>query len=83
VTCSRRDILPDTTLIKHSLEVQAIYGVFHLLRGYFLAVVTESTLVAKGPENAKVFRIDALRWVPILSFKRLDVQDEHDERTYV
>jgi hypothetical protein len=44
------------------VAIDAVYGIFQLLRGYYLAVITRSTRIATGPYNAPVYQVDDMDW---------------------
>ncbi|KAI9917062.1 hypothetical protein PsorP6_018232 [Peronosclerospora sorghi] len=63
----------------------AIYGVYWLLRGPYLAVVTQSKLVAKGVDETEIRLVQKLELllIPTQKLPTLTLQQEQDERTYI
>jgi len=48
-----------------TLVVDALYGAFQLLSGPYLAVVSKSRRVARGPYHAPIFQVEDMKWLPI------------------
>ena len=67
------------------MAFDAIYGIFWLLRGPYLAVVTQSKLVVKGVDDAEIRLVQKLELllIPTQNLPTLTPQQEQDERTYV
>ncbi|CAI5739852.1 unnamed protein product [Peronospora destructor] len=67
------------------MAFDAIYGIFWLLRGPYLAVVTQSKLEAKGVDNAEIRLVQRLEllFIPTQNLPTLTPQQEQDERTYI
>ncbi|CAI5741233.1 unnamed protein product [Hyaloperonospora brassicae] len=63
----------------------AIYGVFWLLRGPYLAAVTQSKLVARGVEDAEIRVVQKLELllIPTQHLPVLTPLQEQDERTFI
>ena len=63
----------------------AIYGVFWLLRGPYLAAVTQSKLVARGVEDAEIRVVQKLELllIPTQHLPVLTLLQEQDERTFI
>ncbi|CAE7940128.1 unnamed protein product, partial [Symbiodinium sp. KB8] len=45
--------------------IEAVYGVYSLIRSHYLAVVTRSELVARGPGGCSWFRVLKMEFIPI------------------
>ncbi|GMF34309.1 unnamed protein product [Phytophthora fragariaefolia] len=67
------------------MAFDAIYGVFWLLRGPYLAVVTQSKLAARGVGDAEIRLVQRLELllVPTQNLPVLTPQQEQDEQTYI
>lgn len=67
------------------MAFDAIYGVFWLLRGPYLAVVTQSKLAAKGVGDAEIRCVQKLELllIPTQNLPTLTPQQEQDERQYI
>jgi hypothetical protein len=67
------------------MAFDAIYGVFWLLRGPYLAVVTQSKLAARGVGDAEIRAVQRLELllIPTQNLPTLTPQQEHDEQTYI
>ncbi|CAH0493032.1 unnamed protein product [Peronospora farinosa] len=67
------------------MAFDAIYGIFWLLRGPYLAVVTQSKLVVKGVDDAEIRLVQKLELllIPTQNLPTLTPQQEQDERTYI
>ncbi|KAL4146778.1 hypothetical protein PRNP1_010535 [Phytophthora ramorum] len=67
------------------MAFDAIYGVFWLLRGPYLAVVTQSKVVAKGVDGHEIRAVHTLELllIPTQNLPTLTPQQEQDERTYI
>lgn len=61
----------------------AVYGIFQLLRGFYLAVVTRSAAVAKGPYGSAIHQVQDMEWLPVhvREASQLSEEEEEDERT--
>ncbi|RLN93599.1 hypothetical protein BBJ28_00019577, partial [Nothophytophthora sp. Chile5] len=88
----------DATLglsVEHVADVQhlhgrrmafdAIYGVFWLLRGPYLAVVTQSKLAARGVDDTEIRVVQTLELmlIPTQNLPVLTPEQEQDEQTYI
>ena len=62
---SRKASAPPTLAVERTVDASAIYGSFQLLRGYYIAVVTQSSRVSDGPDGSSVFRAEELEWLPL------------------
>ncbi len=47
------------------LHVDAVYGAFSLLRGWYVAVVTRSVAVALAPTGAQILQVLDMEWLPV------------------
>lgn len=56
---------PSSALIKAAFHVDAIYGAFKLLSGFYIAVVTRSQRVATGPYKAPIYQVQDMKWIPV------------------
>ncbi|KAF4317462.1 hypothetical protein BBO99_00005341 [Phytophthora kernoviae] len=67
------------------MAFDAIYGVFWLLRGPYLAVVTQSKLAARGVDDAEIRLVQKLELllIPTQNLPTLTPQQEQDERKYI
>ncbi|TDH72095.1 hypothetical protein CCR75_001255 [Bremia lactucae] len=67
------------------MAFDAIYGIFWLLRGPYLAVVTQSKLVCKGVKGTEIRVVQQLELllIPTQDLPILSPQQEEDERTYI
>ncbi|EGZ07222.1 hypothetical protein PHYSODRAFT_565275 [Phytophthora sojae] len=67
------------------MAFDAIYGVFWLLRGPYLAVVTQSKLAARGVGDAEIRLVQKLELllIPTQNLPTLTPQQEQDEQTYI
>lgn len=67
------------------MAFDAIYGVFWLLRGPYLAVVTQSKVVARGVKDAEIRLVQKLELllIPTQNLPILTPQQEQDERMYI
>ncbi|GMF20550.1 unnamed protein product [Phytophthora lilii] len=67
------------------MAFDAIYGVFWLLRGPYLALVTQSKLAARGVGDAEIRAVHTLELllIPTQNLPTLTPQQEQDERTYI
>ncbi|CAH0478635.1 unnamed protein product [Peronospora belbahrii] len=67
------------------MAFDAIYGVFWLLHGPYLALVTQSKLIAKGVDDAEIRLVQQLELllIPTQNLPVLTPQQEQDERTYI
>ncbi|RYG47832.1 hypothetical protein EON67_08185 [archaeon] len=65
--------------------VHGIYGVFHLLKGAYLAVITKSRKVATGPYGCSIYQVDNMNFIPIErnSARKLSDEEQEEETTYV
>lgn len=69
--------------------VHAVYGVYSLLSGPHVAVVTDSRVVGSGPNSEKIYCILALELVPVSAaahrsfFQHASAREQKDERAYV
>ncbi|RLN25850.1 hypothetical protein BBJ28_00021309, partial [Nothophytophthora sp. Chile5] len=70
------------------VPIHAVYGVYSLLSGPYLAVVTDSRVVGSGPNSEKIYCILALTLLPVSSaahqsfFKHASSREKQDEREY-
>lgn len=68
--------------------IHAVYGVYSLLSGPYLAVVTDSRVVGSGPNSEKIYCILALELVPVSAaahgsfFRHASAREQKDERAY-
>ncbi|ETL35557.1 hypothetical protein L916_12328 [Phytophthora nicotianae] len=67
------------------MAFDAIYGVFWLLRGPYLAVVTQSKVAAKGVKDTEIRVVQKLELllIPTQNLPILTPQQEQDERMYI
>ncbi|CAI5732437.1 unnamed protein product [Hyaloperonospora brassicae] len=71
-----------------SVAVHAVYGVYSLLSGPYVAVVTDSRVVGSGPHSEKIFCVLELTLVPVSAaahqsfFKHASARERQDERAY-
>uniref|UniRef100_M4BJ99 SAC domain-containing protein n=1 Tax=Hyaloperonospora arabidopsidis (strain Emoy2) TaxID=559515 RepID=M4BJ99_HYAAE len=71
-----------------AIAIHAVYGVYTLLSGPFLAVVTDSRVIGSGPRSEKIFCILELTLVPVSAaayqsfFKHASTRERQDERAY-
>ncbi|KAE9037472.1 hypothetical protein PR003_g9376 [Phytophthora rubi] len=67
------------------MAFDAIYGVFWLLRGPYLAVVTQSKLAARGVGDAEIRLVQKLELllIPTQNLPTLTPQQEQDEQRYL
>lgn len=71
-----------------SVPIHAIYGVYSLLSGPYLAVVTDSRVVGSGPNSEKIYCILELALLPVSSaahqsfFKHASSREKQDEKEY-
>jgi len=61
----------------------AIYGAFHLLTGYFVAVVSEVSRVCEGPYGAAIYLVRDMAWLPVqwAASHKAPVADREDDKT--
>lgn len=70
------------------VPIHALYGVYTLLSGPYLAVVTDSRVVGSGPNSEKIYCILELRLLPVNTaahtsfFKHASIREKQDEREY-
>lgn len=89
--CLLAGAAPPPAEVIRTFVVDAIYGVFQLLRGHYLAVVTKSQLVGKAPYDAPVYRIEDMDWIHIpanfsseaAQHRPLTLNEEEEEQAYV
>lgn len=78
-----------TTEFQHlhgrKMGFDAIYGIFWLLRGPYLALVTQSKLVAKGVDGKEIRLVQKLELmlIPTQNLPMLSAVQEEDERKYL
>ncbi|KAL3661073.1 hypothetical protein V7S43_014087 [Phytophthora oleae] len=71
-----------------AVPIHAVYGVYTLLSGPHLAVVTDSRVVGSGPNSEKIYCILELSLLPVSSaarqsfFKHASSREKQDEREY-
>ncbi|RLN70280.1 hypothetical protein BBJ29_006583 [Phytophthora kernoviae] len=71
-----------------SVPIHAVYGVYSLLSGPYLAVVTDSRVVGSGPNSEKIYCILELTLLPVSSaahqsfFKHASPREKQDEKEY-
>ncbi|KAI9905615.1 hypothetical protein PsorP6_013446 [Peronosclerospora sorghi] len=71
-----------------ALPIHTVYGVYTLLSGPYLAVVTDSRVVGSGPNSEKIYCILELSLLPISAaahenfFKHASTREKQDEREY-
>jgi hypothetical protein len=51
--------------VTRTLQVQAIYGAFSLLRGHYIAVVTRAEQVAVAPGGAPIMQVQDMEWISV------------------
>lgn len=79
---------PPASLSAAFLPVHAVYGVYSLLSGPHLAVVTDSRVVGSGPRSEKIYCVLALELVPVSAaahasfFRHASAREQKDERQY-
>lgn len=70
------------------MPIHAVYGVYTLLSGPYLAVVTDSRVVGSGPNSEKIYCILELTLLPVSAaahqsfFKHASAREKQDEREY-
>lgn len=73
----------------HFLSVHAVYGVYSLLSGPYLAVVADARVIGSGPSSEKIYCALELDLVPVSAaahrsfFKHASAREQKDEREYV
>ncbi|KAE9048145.1 hypothetical protein PR003_g723 [Phytophthora rubi] len=71
-----------------TVPIHAVYGVYTLLSGPYLAVVTDSRVVGSGPSSEKIYCILELTLLPVSVaahqsfFKHASAREKQDEREY-
>ncbi|KAG6576266.1 Phosphatidylinositide phosphatase SAC1 [Phytophthora cinnamomi] len=71
-----------------TVPIHAVYGVYTLLSGPYLAVVTDSRVVGSGPNSEKIYCILELALLPVSAaarqsfFKHASAREKQDEREY-
>ncbi|TDH67750.1 hypothetical protein CCR75_005313 [Bremia lactucae] len=71
-----------------AVSIHAVYGVYTLLSGPYLAVVTDSRVVGSGPNSEKIYCILELKLLPVSAavhqsfFKHASTREKQDEREY-
>ncbi|GMF46892.1 unnamed protein product [Phytophthora fragariaefolia] len=71
-----------------TVPIHAVYGVYTLLSGPYLAVVTDSRVVGSGPNSEKIYCILELTLLPVSAaahqsfFKHASAREKQDEREY-
>ncbi|KAH7476615.1 Phosphatidylinositol-3-phosphatase SAC1 [Phytophthora ramorum] len=71
-----------------TVPIHAVYGVYTLLSGPYLAVVTDSRVVGSGPNSEKIYCILELTLLPVSAaahqsfFKHASSREKQDEREY-
>jgi hypothetical protein len=71
-----------------AVPIHAVYGVYTLLSGPYLAVVTDSRVVGSGPNSEKIYCVLALTLLPVSAaahqsfFKHASSREKQDEREY-
>ncbi|KAG2774664.1 hypothetical protein PC129_g1498 [Phytophthora cactorum] len=71
-----------------TVPIHAVYGVYTLLSGPYLAVVTDSRVVGSGPNSEKIYCILDLTMLPVSAaahqsfFKHASIREKQDEREY-
>ncbi|POM73881.1 Phosphatidylinositide phosphatase SAC1 [Phytophthora palmivora] len=71
-----------------TVPIHAVYGVYTLLSGPYLAVVTDSRVVGSGPNSEKIYCILELTLLPVSAaahqsfFKHASPREKQDEREY-
>ncbi|CAI5743856.1 unnamed protein product [Peronospora destructor] len=71
-----------------TVPIHVVYGVYTLLSGPYLAVVTDSRVVGSGPNSEKIYCVLELKLLPVSIaahqsfFKHASTREKQDEREY-
>ncbi|OWZ05193.1 Phosphatidylinositide phosphatase SAC1 [Phytophthora megakarya] len=71
-----------------TVPIHAVYGVYTLLSGPYLAVVTDSRVVGSGPNSEKIYCVLELTLLPVSAaahqsfFRHANTREKQDEREY-
>lgn len=69
--------------------IHAVYGLYTLLSGPYLAVIKDSRVVGSGPNSEKIYCVLELVLIPVSAaahrsfFKHASPREQNDERTYI
>lgn len=80
---------PDERPDAHFAAVHAIYGVYSLLSGPYLAVIADARVIGSGPNSEKIYCALELALIPVSAaahrsfFKHASPREQKDEREYV
>jgi hypothetical protein len=56
---------PEPSAIHKEVGAHVIYGAFHLLAGYYVAVVTQTKRACEGPHGSVVNQVREMAWLPV------------------
>ncbi|TMW57499.1 hypothetical protein Poli38472_003424 [Pythium oligandrum] len=71
------------------IPIHAVYGVYALLSGPYLAVVKDARVIGSGPNSEKIYCILELDLIPVSAaaqrsfFKHASKREQKDEREYI
>ncbi|TYZ62122.1 hypothetical protein PybrP1_005143 [[Pythium] brassicae (nom. inval.)] len=80
---------PDERPDAHFAAVHAVYGVYSLLSGPYLAVIADARVIGSGPSSEKIYCALELELIPVSAaahrsfFKHASPREQKDEREYV
>lgn len=76
---------PPSTAVSKRIRAYAIYGIFKLLRGPYLAVATDVRYTAPAPHGGSIYRITKMEWFPVgvSPSRALTSTEEEEENVYL
>jgi len=76
---------PPSTAITKRIRAYAIYGIFKLLRGPYLAVATDVKYTAPAPHGGSIYKITKMEWFPVgvAPSRPLTAGEEEEENVYL
>ncbi|GAB9462782.1 hypothetical protein Gpo141_00000265 [Globisporangium polare] len=81
--------VPDEKQDANFTPIHAVYGVYSLLSGPYLAVIQDSRVIGSGPNSEKIYCILELELIPVSAaahrsfFKHASKREKKDEEEYV